>query len=147
MCLPRPLSLCSSSPFFLCYSFLSVLIPDYLFTFCYSVSFSFVSGLLALMLWEPRRRPFLALACVHLVIYLFSHFGRGWSKGKYLEQLVHTGFSWHLCLEDPNLWSCAHLPSITALFAGAEWGFLGPNEERGEGYPRWASELRQALKL
>ena len=59
----------------------------------------------------------------------------GWAKGKYLEQLVHTGFSRHFYLEDPDLWSCAYLLSIPALFAGAEPGFLGPDEERGEGYP------------
>lgn len=97
------------------------------------------------MLWEPRGGPFLPLACVNF----FCPFGKWgvWAKGKYLEQPVHTGFSLHFRLEDPDSWSCAYLPGISALSEGAEPGFWDQMRRGEKGIPGGGQSSGQALKL
>lgn len=66
---------CQGPRVFVVHLFLSLVTLSYLFSpilhssfkSCYYVSFSFVSGFLTQMLWEPLRSLLLALACVNFL--------------------------------------------------------------------------------
>lgn len=99
-----------------CYSFLSVVFcQDSAFTFCYTVTLSFVSpGFLPWCSGESLRRPFLALASVSFLPLWEQGFLKGsvWSSGR--------GCSPHLNLENPNKGA----PSVAWLFwlSWTRWG-------------------------
>lgn len=126
--------------------YLSVLIPDCLVTFCYSVSFSFVSGLLALMLWEPRRRPFPAFG---LCEFFFAPLGSGGVGQRKISRAARSHWVLPaLPLGRPRLVELCLPPRYLSSFCGGQSRVFWDQMRRGEkGIPGGGQSSGQALKL